>query len=202
MLVGGSVMEPARDEQSGAGASLQVTQILDAVRRGAPGSLDELVGAVYPTLKALAESHRRRLMSQTLDAEALVSEAYFRVLGSTNVDFENRRHLYGAFSRAMREVLIDTARHRGAVKRGGGRQRVVLDEGQIPDDAPTTDVLDLDRALEALEADDPRAAEVVRCRCYLSMPESAIAEVLGVSLRTVQRDWLYAKAFMKRVLEA
>jgi RNA polymerase sigma factor (TIGR02999 family) len=178
-----------------------VTQLLDAVRVGEPGSRDRLVDAVYQTLRSLAESQRRKLMSQTLDAEALVGEAYFRVLGTTQVDFENRRHLYGAFSRAMREILIDAARRRGAVKRGGDRRRVPLEEGQLSGDSPTQDVLELDRALERLEADDPRAAEVVRYRCFLSMPEAAIAEVLGVSIRTVQRDWIYARAFMKRVLE-
>lgn len=178
-----------------------VTQLLDAVRVGEPGSRDRLVDAVYQTLRSLAESQRRKLMSQTLDAEALVGEAYFRVLGTTQVDFENRRHLYGAFSRAMREILIDAARRRGAVKRGGDRRRVPLEEGQLSADAPTQDVIELDRALERLEADDARAAEVVRYRCFLSMPEAAIAEVLGVSIRTVQRDWIYARAFMKRVLE-
>lgn len=178
----------------------EVTQLLDAVRMGEPGSRDQLVDAVYQTLRELAESQRRKLMSQTLDAEALISEAYFRVLGSTHADFENRRHLYGAFSRAMREVLIDAARRRGAQKRGGDRRRVDLDLAQLSEDAPTSDVVALDRALESLEAEDTRAAEVVRYRCYLSMSEQQIAEVLGVSVRTVQRDWIYARAYLKRQL--
>ncbi|MEM1072371.1 MAG: ECF-type sigma factor [Planctomycetota bacterium] len=188
-------------EHTAAGDGHYVTELLGAVRAGEPGSRDELVDAVYQTLRELAESQRRKLMSQTLDAEALISEAYFRVLGHTHVDFENRRHLYGAFSRAMREVLIDAARRRGALKRGGDAKRVGLDVAELPADAPTDDVIELDRALEALEADDARAAEIVRYRCFLAMPESKIAEVLGVSVRTVQRDWLYAKAFLKRSLQ-
>lgn len=179
----------------------EVTRILDAVRGGEPGARDELIDVVYQTLRDLAESNRRKLMSQTLDAEALISEAYFRVLGNTGADFENRRHLYGAFSRAMREILIDAARRRDALKRGGDRQRVDLDVAQIPSDAPTQDVVQLDRLLEKLEADDSRAAEVVRYRCFLGMPEAAIADVLGISVRTVQRDWTYGRAFMKRHLE-
>ncbi|MGP1271713.1 MAG: ECF-type sigma factor [Phycisphaerales bacterium] len=189
------------DDRMMTSAGHEVTRLLDAVRDGEPGSRDRLVDAVYQTLRELAESQRRKLMSHTLDAEALIGEAYFRVLGNTHADFENRRHLYGAFSRAMREVLIDAARRRGAQKRGGDRHRVDLDLAQLSDDAPTNDVLALDRALEALDADDARAAEVVRYRCYLSMPEVQIAEVLGVSVRTVQRDWIYARAFLKRELD-
>ncbi len=180
----------------------EVTRILDAVREGEPGARDQLIDVVYQTLRELAESNRRKLMSQTLDAEALISEAYFRVLGNTGADFENRRHLYGAFSRAMREILIDAARRRDALKRGGDRRRVDLDIAQIPGDAPTQDVIQLDTLLDQLEAEDARAAEVVRYRCFLGMPEADIADVLGISVRTVQRDWTYARAFMKRQLES
>ena len=180
----------------------EVTRILDDVRGGEPGARERLIDVVYQTLRELAESNRRKLMSQTLDAEALISEAYFRVLGNTGADFENRRHLYGAFSRAMREILIDAARRRDSLKRGGDRQRIDLDVAQIPSDAPTRDVVQLDRLLEQLESDDERAAEVVRYKCFLGIPESTIADVLGVSARTVQRDWTYARAFMKRHLDA
>lgn len=190
-----------QDEHTSSG-NHEVTRILDAVRGGEPGARDRLIDVVYQTLRELAECNRRKLMSQTLDAEALISEAYFRVLGTTGADFENRRHLYGAFSRAMREILIDAARRRDALKRGGDRQRIELDVAQIPEDAPTHDVIQLDRLLEQLEADDARAAEVVRYRCFLGMPEPAIADVLGISVRTVQRDWTYARAFMKRHLES
>ncbi|MEO1584150.1 MAG: ECF-type sigma factor [Planctomycetota bacterium] len=198
-----------RDDAAAAGAEATaagdhlITQILGSVRSGEPGARDRLVDVVYQTLRELAEANRRKLMSHTLDPEALISEAYFRVLGNTGADFENRRHLYGAFSRAMREILIDAARARSALKRGGDRRRVDLDLdlAVIPDDAPTQDVQRLDRLLDLLEADDERAAEVVRYRCFLNMSESAVADVLGVSIRTVQRDWTYARAFMKRQLE-
>ncbi|HED54535.1 MAG TPA: sigma-70 family RNA polymerase sigma factor [Phycisphaerales bacterium] len=179
-----------------------VTQLLDQVRLGETGARDKLVDAVYHTLRQIAEHQKRYIGSQTLDAEALVSEAYFKVLGQENVDFENRRHLYGAFSRAMREILIDAARRRNAQKRGGDRQRVPLDDIQIMGDAPVTDVIALDRLITQLESTDPRAAEVIRFRFFLGMAESQIAEVLGVTVRTVQRDWTYARAFMRRELRS
>lgn len=177
-----------------------VTQLLDKVRVGEAGARDELVDAVYQTLRHIAEHQKRYVGSQTLDAEALVGEAYFKVLGQENVDFENRRHLYGAFSRAMREILIDAARRRNALKRGGDRQRVPLDDIQVAGDAPITDVVALDKLVTKLESTDARCAEVVRFRFFLGMAEPQIAEVLGVTVRTVQRDWKYAKAFMRREL--
>lgn len=177
-----------------------VTQLLDKVRVGESGARDKLVDAVYQTLRHIAEHQKRYVGSQTLDAEALVGEAYFKVLGQENVDFENRRHLYGAFSRAMREILIDAARRRNAIKRGGDRGRVPLDDIQVAGDAPISDVVALDKLITKLENSDPRAAEVVRFRFFLGMAEPQIAEVLGVTTRTVQRDWKYAKAFMRREL--
>ena len=177
-----------------------VTQLLDKVRVGESGARDKLVDAVYQTLRHIAEHQKRYVGSQTLDAEALVGEAYFKVLGQENVDFENRRHLYGAFSRAMREILIDAARRRNALKRGGDRERVPLDDIQVAGDAPISDVVALDKLITKLENSDPRSAEVVRFRFFLGMAEPQIAEVLGVTTRTVQRDWKYAKAFMRREL--
>lgn len=177
-----------------------VTQILDRVREGEAGAKDQLVDAVYQTLRQIAEHQKRFIASHTLDAEGLVGEAYFKVLGKANVDFENRRHLYGAFSRAMREILIDAARRRSALKRGGGQQRIPLDDIQVAGDAPVSDVVALDKLITKLESQDPRAAEVVRFRFFLGMAEPQIAEVLGVTVRTVQRDWKYAKAYMRREL--
>jgi RNA polymerase sigma factor (TIGR02999 family) len=177
-----------------------VTQLLDKVRVGEAGARDELVDAVYQTLRHIAEHQKRYVGSQTLDAEALVGEAYFKVLGQENVDFENRRHLYGAFSRAMREILIDASRRRNARKRGGDKQRIPLDDIQVAGDAPISDVVALDKLVTKLENTDARCAEVVRFRFFLGMAEPQIAEVLGVTVRTVQRDWKYAKAFMRREL--
>lgn len=179
-----------------------VTQILGRVREGEAGARDELVDAVYQTLRQIAEQQKRHISSHTLDAEGLIGEAYFKVLGKSNVDFENRRHLYGAFSRAMREILIDAARRRSSLKRGGGQKRIPLDDIQVAGDAPVSDVVALDRLITSLESEDPRAAEVVRYRFYLNMTEPQIAEVLGVTVRTVQRDWTFAKAFMRRELTA
>ena len=133
-----------------------VTQLLDKVRVGEAGARDELVDAVYQTLRHIAEHQKRYVGSQTLDAEALVGEAYFKVLGQENVDFENRRHLYGAFSRAMREILIDAARRRNALKRGGSAGRVTIDEVRDADTDQENEhglgVLEVHETLAKLEA--------------------------------------------------
>ena len=100
----------------------------------------------------------------------------------------------------MREILFDAARRRSALKRGGGQQRIPLDDIQVAGDAPVSDVVALDKLITKLESQDPRAAEVVRFRFFLGMAEPQIAEVLGVTVRTVQRDWKYAKAYMRREL--
>jgi RNA polymerase sigma factor (TIGR02999 family) len=130
----------------------------------------------------------------------LVNDAYVKVLGQSRPGFENRRHLFGAFARAMHEVLIDAARKRRAAKRGGGARPVALDMVQVAAPMHGVPALDLAEAIPALEADDPRAAEIVRLKCLAGLSDAMLAEVLGVSERTVQRDWTYAKAFIRRHL--
>lgn len=186
-------------------SDIEITVLLDEVREGSVGARDRLLDRVYHELHALASGQMKGERSDnTLQATALVNEAYMRVLGGSEVDLENRRHLFGAFARAMREVLIDAARKRGAVKRGGGadRRRVAYEAAEahivVDDEVKVADVLSLDEALPKLEHADPRAAEVVRYRYFLGMKESQIAEILGVSEKTVQRDWKFARAFLRK----
>lgn len=178
-----------------------VTIMLNDVREGKPGATDKLLDAVYQSLKSIAASqHAKEHSDHTLNATALVSEAYLKVLGGEKVDFENRRHLFGAFARAMQEALIDAARRRNAKKRGSDFKRVPFESIIPPSAMQIADPLNLDRVLPKLQEDDPRAAEVVRFMCFLDLDLEDIALLLEVSTRTVQRDWQYAKAFLRREL--
>jgi len=180
-----------------------ITLILDDVRRGAPGAKDRLLELVYDHLRAIAASqHARERAGHTLSATALVNEAYLKVLAGEHVDLENRRHLFGAFARAMQQALIDASRKRNAHKRGGDHARVPLESVEPPEAVRLADPIDLDRVLPRLQETDPRAAEVLRFKCFLDLSEPDIATILGVTTRTVQRDWLFAKAFVRTELEA
>ncbi|MFG0306747.1 MAG: ECF-type sigma factor [Phycisphaerales bacterium JB040] len=180
-----------------------ITLILDDVRRGVPGARDRLLTLVYDNLRAIAAAqHARERAGNTLSPTALVNEAYLRVLAGEDVDLENRRHLFGAFARAMQQALVDAARKRGARKRGGDHARVPLESVEPPSAVRLADPVDLDRVLPRLQQTDPRAAEVLRFKCFLDLGEDDIATVLGVTTRTVQRDWLFAKAFVRTELEA
>lgn len=180
-----------------------ITQMLDLARAGQPGAKDRLLDCVYNELRQIAERQMAQERgSHTLQATALVNEAYMKVLGGEKPSYENHRHLFGAFAQAMREVLIDSARRKKTLKRGGDRKRVGLDGVEVAGDVArqvgSSDVLALDAALPKLERVDERAAEVVRYRYFLGMTETQIAEILGVSEKTVQRDWKFARAFLRK----
>jgi RNA polymerase sigma factor (TIGR02999 family) len=179
----------------------EVTLLLDAVRNGTPGAADRLLDAVYKSLHAVARGQcANERLGATLNATALVNEAYLKVLGDGQADLENRRHLYGAFARAMQEALIDAARRRNAKKRGGDFDRVPLDAVIPPSAMRIADPVDLSRVLPKLQEADPRAAEVVRFKCFLDLSSEEIASILDTTPRTVQRDWQYAKAFLRKEL--
>lgn len=179
----------------------EVTLLLEGVRNGTPGAANRLLDAVYKSLHAVARGQcANERADHSLNATALVNEAYLKVLGSGPVDLENRRHLYGAFARAMQEALIDAARRRNAKKRGGDFDRVPLDAIIPPSAMRIADPVDLGRVLPALQEADPRAAEVVRFKCFLDLGSEEIAMILDTTPRTVQRDWLYAKAFLRKEL--
>ncbi len=150
---------------------------------------------VYEELRELARAQlRRERASHTLQATALVHEAWMRLSGADPARFDGSRHFFGAAAEAMRRVLVDHARARGSDKRGGGRQRVTLGAIDEPVELADEQLLALDEALARLAHEDPRAAEVARLRflCGLSAPETASA--LGISERSVHREWTYARA--------
>ena len=177
-------------------SSSDVTRILEAVGRGEDGAYERLVPLIEGRLHELAVARmRRERPDHTLQPTALVNEAYLRLAGG-EVDWENRAHFLGAASEAMRRVLVDHARKRAAEKRGAGAERVTFYDLQVVAAEPDVDVLGLDEALTALEAEDARLAEVVRLRYFGGFGITEVSELLEVSPATVKRDWTYARAWL------
>jgi RNA polymerase sigma factor (TIGR02999 family) len=162
---------------------------------------DGLYQVVYAELKRIARHHRRAAGSQdTLCTTELVHEAYLRLSRADGSPWQNRAHFFGAASRAMRQVLVDFARQRNAIKRGGGWNRVSLGKAEPALDVELDEILTLDAALDRLNAVSERLRQVVELRFFAGMPEDEVAELLGVTPRTVERDWLKARLFLLDVL--
>jgi RNA polymerase sigma factor (TIGR02999 family) len=186
----------------------EVTRILSAIEGGDPSAAAELLPLVYDELRKLAASKLdREKPGQTLDATALVHEAYLRLVaiperecGELPQHWHGRGHFFAAAAEAMRRILVEFARRKQRVRHGGGRRRVELGEALVPAECRPDDVLALDEALERLEATDPDAARLVKLRFFagLSMPEAA--EALGMPLRTAERNWTYARTWLHRAL--
>lgn len=168
----------------------RVTALLEQGDEGAA----ELLHVVYEELRGMAQARmRQERVNHTLQATALVNEACMRLLGSEQ-KFQNRRHFFGAASEAMRRVLVDHARKAKADKRGGGVAHVTLGAAEAQVELGPDEVLALDQAFAALEKQDRDAAEVTRLRFYAGLSVQEAAEVLGVTVRTVHRKWVYARA--------
>ena len=161
----------------------------------------ELLGQLYTELRRLAGVLTRQLPpGQTLQPTALVHEAYLRLVRNQDPGWEGRRHFFGAAAQAMREILIEQARRKASQKHGGQAQRVELGEGLAWIEPPADDLLALDEALRRLQAEDPRLAEVVQLRYFTGLSVEETASVVGASVRTVKRDWRYARAWLARQL--
>jgi RNA polymerase sigma factor (TIGR02999 family) len=162
---------------------------------------DEMYRSAYKELKRMA-SHHLRAMSDgaTLSTTELVHEAYLKLRGSSNADWEGRAHFFGAASRAMRQVLVDFARRNRAAKRGGDATRVSLSDGEIALQVELHEILALDEALDRLAAVDERLREIVELRFFGGFAEHEVAELLGVSPRTIERNWIKARLFLLREL--
>ena len=174
----------------------QVTQILEALTAGESQAADELLPLVYEELRRVASAQlRQERPGQTLQATALVHEAYLRLIGG-ETSWENRRHFFAAAAEAMRRILIDRARRKRRVRHGGGRQRVELEADELAVDAPSVDLLALDEALDRLAAEDPQKAELVKLRYFAGLNEQEAADVLGISRATAARHWAYARAWL------
>ena len=178
-----------------------VTQLLIAYRGGDREAFDRLVPMVYDDLRRIARRQLRRGgPGHTLDTTGLVHEAYLKLVDPAKVDWQDRGHFLAVSARAMRQVIIGYARKRSAAKRGGGERPVTPDEAQIAVDDQAERLLALDRALERLGSRDERLARVVECRFFAGLSEEETAQALAVSLRTAQRDWMRARAWLKEEL--
>jgi RNA polymerase sigma factor (TIGR02999 family) len=178
-----------------------VTQLLLAAGQGDAGADDRLWSLVYDELRRLA---RRQLAKEgqgcTVESTTLVHEAFLRLVGNEPVEWTNRRHFFSSAARAMRYIRIEDARRRGRAKRGGGlRPRPMRDEPAIVEN-DAAEVLAVDEALKKLEQTAPRQAEVVMLRYFAGLSVDEIAQVLGVSARTVDYEWRYARAWLHREL--
>jgi RNA polymerase sigma factor (TIGR02999 family) len=168
----------------------------------APTPLDDIVTLTYDDLRAIA--HRRlgaHARGGTLSTTALVHEAWLRLSGSPNVRWNDAAHFLALASMAMRHVIVDCARERTALKRGGDRVRITLEEDVLALEAQPDAILQLDEALGRLAELEPRLAKVLECRFFGGLTEPETAEALGVTVRTVQRDWVKARVLLRRLLE-
>jgi RNA polymerase sigma factor (TIGR02999 family) len=180
----------------------QVTRWLLEWSGGDQAALDQLMPVVYAELHRVAVSYlRREPAGHTLQPTALVHEAYLRLVEESRVDWHSRAHFFGAAARLMRQILVDHARRRNAVKRGGGALKVTVSEASASYAPPDLDLLALDHALTELAALDPQQSRVVEMRFFGGLSIEETAEVLAVSPTTVKRDWTTAKAFLRRKLK-
>jgi RNA polymerase sigma factor (TIGR02999 family) len=187
---------------SGSGPLIPRIDLLSDLRSGRQGSLERLVPLVYDELRVIA--HRQlgvRGWGGTLSTTGLVHEAYLKLVDQSQAGWRDRAHFLALASVAMRHVLVDRAKARAALKRGGGRRQVFFDEGAIGREDQPEALLQLDEALERLAVAEPRLARVVECRFFGGLTEEEIAEVLGITVRTVQRDWAKARMLLRRALE-
>jgi RNA polymerase sigma factor (TIGR02999 family) len=185
-------------------ASPESSAILSALQGGSRESLERLVPLLYQQLRVIA--HRqlgKRPNGGTLQTTELVHEAYLKVSAHASGETPDRAHFLALASLAMRHVLVDRARARERVRRGGGERRAVtLDEDRIAVDDQPEALLQLDEALTRLAELEPRLARVVECRFFGGLTEDEIAAALGVTVRTVQRDWVKARTLLRRALES
>jgi len=178
-----------------------VTQLLMAYREGNRAALDELLPIVYEDLKRIARVHvRRGPYSHTLQTQTLVHEAYLRLVDQSRANYLDRQHFLSVCARAMRQIVVSNARRNSAAKRGGGDNAATLHDDSASKPERAEYLIDLDEALERLGKRDERLARVVECRYFAGYSEQETAEALGTSLRTVQRDWMRARAWLREDL--
>jgi len=181
--------------------SSNVTQLLVDWRNGNNDALNQLMPLVYDELRDLAKRYmRRENSSHTLQTNALVNEAYLRLVNQQNVDWQNRAHFFAIAAQVMRHLLVDHARSKQYAKRGGGAVQVTLDEGLAVSDENSVELLSLHQALERLEQIDDRKSKIVELRYFGGLSTEETAEVLGLSEITVKREWAKAKAWLFREL--
>jgi RNA polymerase sigma factor (TIGR02999 family) len=174
-----------------------VTQILSAIEQGDTHAVDQLFPLVYDALRELAAARlAHEAPGQTLQATALVNEAYLRLVETKAQEWNSRGHFFAAAAEAMRRILVDRARKKQSLKRGGDRVREPLEEALVMAPEIGEDLVALDEALERLGARDAEAAELVKLRFFAGLTSAQAAEALGISPRTADRAWTYARVFL------
>jgi len=179
-----------------------VTRILEAAQQGDPKAADQLLPLVYEELRRLA-AHKmsHEPPGQTLQPTALVHEAWLRLSQQADARWQNREHFYAMAAEVMRRILVDRARRRQARKHGGDLERVELDAVDLPGPGDDAVVLQVHDALERLAAEDAEKAKVVKLRFFVGLENAEVAAILGVSEKTVQRHWSFAKAWLYRAMQ-
>ena len=181
-----------------------VTRILNAIEGGDRKVADELIPLVYEELRLLAaQKLAQERPGQTLQATALVHEAYMRLIGEETQDWKSRRHFFGAAAEAMRRILIDNARRKKRLRHGGNCHKSELDKVELShgDDPSTDDLIALDEALTRFTEEDEAKAELVKLRYFAGLSIGQTADVLGISQRTVKRHWAYSRAWLLSEIE-
>ena len=179
-----------------------VTQILNAIEAGDPTPREQLLPLVYDELRKLAAAKMaQEKPGQTLQATALVHEAWLKLAGSGHQQWRGRSHFYGAAAEAMRRILIDKARRKAAQRHGAGLEAAELHESRIELKVPAEEFIAVHDAVEALAEEDALAAQIVKLRYFVGLENDAIADALQVSPRSVDRHWAYARAWLKQKLK-
>jgi RNA polymerase sigma factor (TIGR02999 family) len=181
----------------------EVTRILSDIERGEPRAAEQLLPLVYDELRKLAAQKLvREKPGQTLQATGLVHEAYLRLVDANRAhNWNGRGHFFAAAAEAMRRILVENARRKRAAKRGGDQQRVGLEQVEIAAEGVPDDLLALDEALTLLAADEPKAAKLVSLRYFAGLTAKQAAEVLGISPRSADALWAYARAWLLREIQ-
>jgi RNA polymerase sigma-70 factor (ECF subfamily) len=198
--------EPDENHQRTPGeraVDVTVTELLRRHRAAQPGAADQLYSAIYPELRRLARAlMRRERVGHTLQPTELVHDAFMRLVDQTAIEVCDRVHFLAVAARAMRQILVDHARRRGAQKRGGlGWERVTLNEEVVCGPAGALELLAFDQALDALTRQDARAAQVVEMKIFAGLTSVEIADALGVSKRTVDGDWALGRLWIARAIK-
>ena len=183
----------------------EVTQMLTAIERGEPRAAEELLPLVYDELRRLAaQKLAQEKPGQTLQATALVHEAWLRLVGpepgGAEAKWNGRRHFFGAAAEAMRRILVENARRKKSLKYGGGLEQVNWEKVELAEAMPPAELLALDEALSQLAATDPETVELIKLRFYAGLTDDQAAEMLGVSRRTADRMWAFARAWLYRAI--
>ena len=178
-----------------------IEDAIRSVRDGRPRASEELLPLVYEHLRRLARARMAKVPpGNTLQPTALVHEAYLRLSSSKDPAWDGRGHFFAAAAEAMRQILVDQARRKASLKRGGDRERIELDDVDLRIQPPSDDILDLDTALDALANEDRVKADVVLLRHFAGLDREETARTLGLSPRTVDRHWTYARTWLARAM--